>query len=256
MEFIDTHAHLYVEDFSEDRNEVLQKAKKEGVNRIILPAIDSQSHKAMIAMSETYPETVYPLMGLHPTSVKEDYKKELTLVENYIAQGSLFHGIGEIGIDLYWDKTFYKQQIDALRIQVKWALELKLPLVIHTRDSFDEVYKILKPLVTNDMIGIFHCFGGTVEQANRITEMGFLLGIGGVVTFKNTNLRQLLSEIDINHIVLETDSPYLAPVPFRGKRNQSSYIKLVAEKVAEVYKIPLKKVAEITTQNALRVFNI
>ncbi len=256
MEFIDTHAHLYTEEFSNDRNEVLQKAKNEGVNRIIMPAIDSKSHQDMIEMAEKHSGTLYPLMGLHPTSVKSDYKKELTIVENFISQRSLFYGIGEIGIDLYWDKTHFKEQLDAFIIQVKWAIELKWPIVIHTRDSFNEVYKALEPLVTDDFTGIFHCFGGTLEQAKQAINMGFMLGIGGVVTFKNSNLSDIIKQIDLNHIVLETDSPYLAPVPFRGKRNQSSYIKLIAEKVADIYQFPLSKVAKTTTQNAIRVFNI
>ncbi len=256
MEFIDTHAHLYVEEFSSDIDEVLQKAKNEGVNRIITPAIDSKSHSNMIKMAEKHPDMVYPLMGLHPSSVKSDYKKELAQVEDYISQRSLFNGIGEIGIDLYWDKTHFKEQLDAFKTQVKWAIELKWPIVIHTRDSFNEVYKALEPLVTDDLTGIFHCFGGTVEQAKQIINMGFMLGIGGVVTFKNTNLREVIKQIDLNHIVLETDSPYLAPVPFRGKRNQSSYIKLIAEKIADVYQYPLNKVANVTTQNAIRVFNL
>jgi len=256
MEFIDTHAHLYADEFSNDKKEILQNAKDEDVNRIILPAIDSKNHKAMISMAEEYPKILYPLMGLHPTSVKSNYMKELAQVENYISQRSLFYGIGEIGIDLYWDKTHFKEQLDAFITQVKWAIELNWPIVIHTRDSFDEVYKALEPLVTDDLIGIFHCFGGTIEQANRATEMGFLLGIGGVVTFKNTNLRNTLKQIDLNHIVLETDSPYLAPVPKRGKRNESSYIKLIAETVSSVYNQPIDQIAEITTQNALRVFQL
>jgi len=199
---------------------------------------------------------LYPLMGLHPTSVKSNYKIELAQVEKYISQRSGFYGIGEIGIDLYWDKTHLKEQIDAFVTQVKWAIELNWPVVIHTRDSFDEVYKVLKPMVTNNLTGIFHCFGGTVDQANKSVEMGFMLGIGGVVTYKNTNLREVLAKIDIKHIVLETDSPYLAPVPFRGKRNESRYLRLIAEKVAEVYQYPLEKIAEITTSNALKVFNL
>lgn len=256
MEFIDTHAHLYAEEFKDDQQEILDKAKKEGVNKIILPAIDSESHEQLIEMSEKHSNMLYPLMGLHPTSVKGDYKRELTLVEDYLSQGSLFHGIGEIGIDLYWDKSHYKEQIDAFKIQVKWAIDLKWPIVIHTRDSFDEVYKAIEPLVTDDLTGIFHCFGGSEEQAKQIVDMGFMLGIGGVVTFKNTNLRDVLQKIDINHIVLETDSPYLAPVPFRGKRNESSYIRVIADKLSEVYQKPIEQIARITTENAQRVFNL
>ncbi|MDA3890240.1 MAG: TatD family hydrolase [Salinivirgaceae bacterium] len=255
MEFIDTHAHLYAEEFNEDRSEVLEKAIGEGVSKIVLPAIDSKSHNAMIEMAEANPELAIPLMGLHPTSVNSDYKKELALVEKFISQKrSLFYGIGEIGIDLYWDKTFYKEQVDAFTTQVNWAKELKWPIVIHVRDSFEEVYKVLKPLATDGLTGIFHCFGDNLEQARKATDMGFLLGIGGVVTFKNTNLREVLQQVELNHIVLETDSPYLAPVPFRGKRNESSYISLIAEKLAEVYGCSIEEIAKITTQNASRVF--
>lgn len=256
MEFIDTHAHLYADEFKDNQQEILDKAKNEGVNRIILPAIDSESHKQLIEMSEKHSTMLYPLMGLHPTSVKSNYKNELAIVEDYISQRSLFHGIGEIGIDLYWDKTHYKEQLDALKTQVKWAIDLKWPIVIHTRDSFNEVYKAIEPLVTDDLKGIFHCFGGDEKQAKQIIDMGFLLGIGGIVTFKNTNLRDVIKNIDINHIVLETDSPYLAPVPYRGKRNESSYIRIIANTLAAVYQYPVEQIAKITTQNALRVFNI
>jgi TatD DNase family protein len=256
MEFVDTHAHLYAEEFKGQETEIIRRAKAENITRIILPAIDITSHELMIAMAGRHSEMLFPLMGLHPTSVKSDYKKELAQVENYISQRSLFHGIGEIGIDLYWDKSHLKEQIDAFVTQVKWAIELNWPIVIHTRDSFDEVYNELKPLVTGNLSGIFHCFGGTLEQANKIIDMGFMLGIGGVVTFKNSNLRSVLEHVDLNYIVLETDSPYLAPVPFRGKQNESSYLKLVAEKVSEVYQIPLHSVAEITTTNAKKVFNL
>jgi TatD DNase family protein len=256
MEFIDTHAHLYTEEFDADRLEVLERAREVGVTRMILPAIDSKSHQAMIEMAKAHPTELYPLIGLHPTSVKDDYIQELAVVENYLSERSFFHGIGEIGIDLYWDKTHYKQQVDAFKKQVNWAKELKLPIVIHTRDSFNEVYQILEPMVNDDLTGIFHCFGGTVEEAEKITAMGFKLGIGGVLTFKNSKLDEVIHQIDINHIVLETDSPYLAPVPFRGKRNESSYLIRVAEKLAGVYNLSVKEVAQITTKNALRVFQI
>jgi len=255
MEFVDTHAHLYVDDFKEDTVNVLDRALQNGIKKIIMPAIDSKSHNDLIEMSAENNGFLYPLMGLHPTSVDKDYKKELDIAEKYLSQNT-FYGIGEIGIDLYWDKTFKNQQVDVFTTQVKWAKELNLPIVIHTRDSFDEVYKALYPLVTDNLKGIFHCFGGTAEQAKLITDMGFMVGIGGVITFKNTNLRDIIKFIDINHIVLETDSPYLAPVPYRGKRNESSYINIIAEKVAEVYGYSINKVAEITTANALKIFNI
>jgi TatD DNase family protein len=255
MEFIDTHAHLYVDDFKSDVTDVLERALQAGIKKIIMPAIDSKSHRDLMGISAKNSKFLYPLMGLHPTSVDENYKKELDIVEKHLSQ-SMFYGIGEIGIDLFWDKTFKNRQLEAFTTQVKWAEELKLPIVIHTRDSFDEVYKALYPLVTDNLKGIFHCFGGTVEQAKLITDMGFMIGIGGVITFKNTNLRDIVKFIDINHIVLETDSPYLAPVPFRGKRNESSYIKIIADKIAEVYGYSIDKVAEITTVNALKIFNL
>ena len=256
MEFIDTHAHLYAEEFKTDIQEILDKATDNGVNRIITPAIDSDSHKQLIDLYNRYPNILYPLMGLHPTSVNSDYKKELAIVENNISKYPIFKGIGEIGIDLYWDKTYYKEQADALKIQIQWAIDLKWPIIIHTRNSFDEVHKVLKPLITDDLTGIFHCFGGDEHQANKIIDMGFMLGIGGVVTFKNTNLREVLQKIDLKHIVLETDSPYLAPVPYRGKRNESSYIKNIAETVANVYQCSVEQVAELTTNNANKLFGL
>ena len=256
MEFIDTHAHLYADEFKDDRQNILDKAKQQGVNRVILPAIDSESHGELIKMAKDYPTTLYPLMGLHPTSVNDNYKNELAIVEKNIEEHNIFKGIGEIGIDLYWDKTHYKEQLDAFITQVKWAIDLKWPIVIHTRDSFDEVYNALKPLVTDGLTGIFHCFGGDEDQAKKIIDIGFVLGIGGVVTFKNTNLREVIQKVDLKHIVLETDSPYLAPVPHRGKRNESSYIKLIAETVASVYQCPIEQVAEVTTKNAIKLFGL
>ncbi len=256
MEFIDTHAHLYAEEFIADKNEVLQRAINEGVTKIVLPAIDSKHHQEMILMAEQNSGVLFPLIGLHPTSVDSNYKKELSIIENYLTQRSLFHGIGEIGIDLYWDKTHFKEQLDAFTTQVKWAIEMNWPIVIHTRNSFTEVCDALEPLVTNSLKGIFHCFGGTLEEANRIKNIGFMMGIGGVVTFKNSQLTNVLKQVELNHIVLETDSPYLAPVPFRGKRNESSYLKLVAEQLASIYQVPIEEIAAQTTDNALRVFKL
>jgi TatD DNase family protein len=256
MELIDTHAHIYSNEFNDDRYEVLQRAFAQGVGKIVLPAIDSQTHEQMIELSGQYPEKLFPLMGLHPTSVNKNYKNELSVVEKYIAERSLFYGIGEIGVDLYWDKTYAKEQEDAFKTQVKWAIELNWPIVIHTRDSFNEVYKLLEPLVTDDLTGIFHCFSGTVEQARLVADMGFYMGLGGVLTFKNSNLRDVIEHVDINHLVLETDSPYLAPHPKRGKRNESSYLRLVANKLAEVKGLSLEQVAAVTTKNAQEVFHI
>jgi TatD DNase family protein len=256
MHFIDTHAHLYADEFAHDKKEVIQRALEVGVTKIILPAIDLKYHEPMITLAEEFPGVLYPLIGLHPTSVNADYKKELAVVENYLSQHSLFYGIGEIGIDLYWDKTHFKEQVDAFTTQVKWAIEMNWPIVIHTRNSFNEVYQALEPLVTSNLKGIFHCFGGTLEEARRVEQIGFMLGIGGVVTFKNSQLSDVLKQVALNHIVLETDSPYLAPVPFRGKRNESSYIHLVAEQLASIYQVPLEEVANQTTQNALSIFEL
>ncbi|MFA6402242.1 MAG: TatD family hydrolase [Salinivirgaceae bacterium] len=256
MEFIDTHAHLYAEEFVSDKKEVIQRAINEGVTKIVLPAIDSKHHQSMITMAEQNAGVLFPLIGLHPTSVNSDYKKELSIIENYLSQRSLFYGIGEIGIDLYWDKTHFKEQLDAFVTQVKWAIEMDWPIVIHTRESFNEVCDALEPLVIHSLKGIFHCFGGTFEEANRINKIGFMLGIGGIATFKNSPLSHVLKQVELNHIVLETDSPYLAPVPYRGKRNESSYIKLVAKQLATIYQVPIEKIATQTTDNALRVFKL
>jgi len=256
MEFIDTHAHLYSEEYKDDYNEVIKRANNEGVTKIVMPAIDSKSHKQLIDITNKYPNVIYPLMGLHPTSVDGNYKKELSLIEDYIYNTTHFKGVGEIGIDMYWDKTYKKEQIDAFLTQVKWAIELKTPIIIHTRNSFDDVYNILKQLVKEELTGIFHCFGGDVEQAKKIIDMGFSLGIGGVVTFKNTNLRDVIKHIDLKHIVLETDSPYLTPAPYRGKRNESSYIKIIAQTLSDVYSCSINDIANITTQNAIKIFNI
>lgn len=256
MEFIDTHAHIYSKEFNDDRDEVLKRAFDQEIKKIILPAIDSETHEQMLQLSDKYPGQLYPLMGLHPTSVNKNYKNELAIVEKFIAERSLFYGIGEIGVDLYWDKTYAKEQEDAFKTQVKWAIELNWPIVIHTRNSFNEVYRLLEPLVTDDLTGIFHCFSGTVEQAKMVADMGFYMGLGGVLTFKNSGLRDVIEHVDINHLVLETDSPYLAPHPKRGKRNESSYIRLVANKLAEVKGVSLEQVAKVTTENAIRVFKL
>jgi TatD DNase family protein len=256
MEFIDTHAHLYAEEFENDRHEMLQRAISGGVTKVILPAIDHKYHQAMISMAEKYPGILFPLMGLHPTSVGSDYKKELAIIETYLSKPTKFYGIGEIGIDLYWDKTYYKEQLDAFTIQVKWAMELNMPIVIHTRNSFNEVFSALEPLVTNSLKGIFHCFGGTVEEADKIKNIGFMMGIGGVVTFKNSFLPEVLKKVELNHIVLETDSPYLAPVPFRGKRNESSYLKLIASQLASIYEVTIEEIASQTSENACAIFKI
>ncbi len=250
---VDTHAHLYVDDFSGDREQVMARALGNGVRRIILPNIDSASAGSLLAMAEAYPGVCLPLMGLHPTSVREDYKRELDAVNGWFDR-ALFHGVGETGIDLYWDRTFLVQQRDAFREQLRIARRLALPVVIHVRDSFSEVFEILEAEQDGSLTGIFHCFSGSAAEAEKVTGAGFHLGIGGVVTFSNSSLPRVLESVDLQHLVLETDAPWLSPVPFRGKRNESGYLPLVAQKVAALYGCPLEEVARITTANAVRLF--
>jgi len=255
VEIVDTHTHLYLEQFKEDIDCVISKAKENGVNKFIFPAIDSSYFQDMHDLKNKYPESVYLMTGLHPTDVKENYKEELDFVtktlknHNYVA-------IGEIGIDLYWDKSFLKQQQEAFRFQIRLAIKNDLPIVIHCREAFDEIFKILNEENCKTLRGVFHCFTGDLDQAKKAISLGFLLGIGGVVTFKNGGIDKFLNQIDLKHIVLETDSPYLAPVPFRGKRNESSYIIYVLEKLSELYKIPKEEIALVTTNNAKKMFSL
>jgi TatD DNase family protein len=256
MTFFDTHTHLYLEEFSDDRAQVIQNALENGVEKFFLPNIDSSSAEALLKMEKDFPGKCYPMMGLHPCSVKTDYKKELEFVENELTKRKYF-AIGEIGIDLYWDKTFVKEQEEAFRYQIKLAKQHKLPIVIHLRNAFEETFEIVQQENDSDLKGIFHCFTGTIQEAEKIISLGgFKLGIGGVVTFKNSGLDAVLKAINIEHLVLETDAPYLAPVPFRGKRNESAYIKVIAEKLAEIYELPLSKIAEITTASAREIFTL
>lgn len=255
MIITDTHTHLYSEAFDEDRNEVIEKAISSGISRFFIPAIDSTYTEAMLKLETNYPDHIFLMMGLHPTHVKENFKDELAHVEQMLAKRK-FYAVGEIGIDLYWDKSTLKIQQEAFRYQIKLAKKYKLPIVIHSRESFDEIFEILEEEKGDDLHGIFHCFTGTFEQAQRAISYNMKLGIGGVVTFKNGKIDQFLNEIDLNHIVLETDSPYLAPVPYRGKRNESSYISLVLEKVSSLYNISNEEIAEITTNNSRQVFGI
>ena len=252
--FIDTHTHLYSEEFNADIDEALKKAIDAGVDKFFLPNIDSSSVAGMHVLCEKYPQHCFPMMGLHPCSVKENYKEELAIAYNYL-QSKKYVAVGEIGIDLYWDKTFYTQQVEAFEIQINWALEFNLPIVIHCRNSFNEIFEVLTRFKKLPK-GIFHCFSGNAEQAQKIIDTtNFKLGIGGVITFKNSGLDKAIENIDLKHLVLETDSPYLAPVPYRGKRNESSYIPLIAAKVAEVKNCSLLEVANITTANAKDIFN-
>ena len=251
----DTHTHLYSEQFDEDREDMIQRAKDAGVSRFFIPAIDSSYTESMFALEKENPNDVFLMMGLHPTSVKENYLEELAHVKNWIDQ-RIFYAIGEIGIDLYWDKSFLVQQQEAFRTQIKWAKEKKIPIVIHCRDAFDEIFEILEIEKDNALRGIFHCFTGTLEQAKQAISYNMKLGIGGVATFKNGKIDKFLNEVGLQHIVLETDSPYLAPTPFRGKRNESSYITNVIDKLVAIYGISFQEIVEITTQNSKDVFGI
>ena len=251
--FVDTHSHIYSEEFSSDRDEVIARGLLLGVNKIILPNIDSSTIKPLLDLASSKPELFIPLLGLHPTSVKEDFRKELEIMEYWLNKRK-FAGIGEIGIDLYWDKTFINEQIEAFRIQIGWAKKAGIPVVIHLRDSFDEVIEVIEQEKDESLRGVFHSFGGTVEQAAQIIDLGFKIGIGGVVTFKNCGLDSVVPQINLQHIILETDSPWLAPVPHRGKRNESAYISIIAAKVASLHQITVEEVGRVTTQNAKQLF--
>jgi TatD DNase family protein len=252
---IDTHAHLYSSDFADDRDAIIQRAVNAKVSKIVLPNIDENSILPMLLLSADHPDVCFPLMGLHPTSVGSSYKEQLTNTETWLSKEK-FYGVGEIGIDLYWDKTYYREQEDAFRIQLRMARTLKLPVVIHVRNSFDEVFSVIEKEQDGTLCGIFHCFSGSAIEAEKIIGLGFYIGIGGVVTFKNSQLSTILKGIDLQHIVLETDAPYLAPMPYRGKRNESSYLIYIAAHLADIYDLPVGKVAEITSLNAHRVFGI
>lgn len=253
--FTDTHTHLYSEAFNDDRAEMIQRAFNEGITRLFVPSIDSSYTQKMYDLEQAYPENVFLMMGLHPTHVKENYKEELAFVEKELASRK-FYAVGEIGIDLFWDKTFLKQQQDAFQHQIQLAKKYNLPINIHCRDAFDEVFEILEAEKSENLFGIFHCFTGDITQAHKAIALNMKLGIGGVATFKNGKIDQFLHQIDLNHIVLETDSPYLAPIPYRGKRNESSYIKEIAQKIAQIYQLPIEEVAKITTENSKTVFGI
>jgi len=255
MILTDTHTHLYSKQFDEDRDAVILRCLSQNIKRFFIPAIDSSYAKAMYQLEKDYPKQVYLMMGLHPTSVKENYEDELAFVEKQFEERD-FYAVGEIGIDLYWDKSTLALQQDAFRRQIKLAKQKQLPIVIHCRDAFDEIFEVLETEKSDDLFGIFHCFTGTQQQAKQAISYNMKLGIGGVVTFKNGKIDQFLNQIPINHIVLETDAPYLAPAPFRGKRNESSYLKPIAEKVAELYGMTLEEVATITTQNSKDVFGV
>ena len=255
MIITDTHTHLYSEAFENDRDEMMQRALDNNISRFFIPAIDSSYTESMLKLEKDYPDYVYLMMGLHPTHVKKNYKDELLYVEKMLGSHK-FYAVGETGIDLYWDKSTLDIQVEAFKFQIRLARQHGLPIVIHCRESFDEIFEVLESEKSENLFGIFHCFTGTIEQAKRAISYNMKLGIGGVVTYKNGRIDQYLNQIGLRHIVLETDSPYLAPTPYRGKRNESKYILNILKKVAEIYDISEEKVAEITTINSKEIFSI
>jgi len=253
MRLVDTHTHLYLEQFDEDREDMMQRALAADVREMYLPNIDSNSIEAMLRMEAAYPERCFAMMGLHPCSVGENYREELAIVREWLEKRP-FCAVGEIGIDLHWDTTFRQQQEESFLTQCEWAKKMDIPIVIHTRKATQVVIDLVREVKDERLRGIFHCFGGTLQEAQAIIELGFHVGIGGVLTFKKAGLDKVMEAVDLEHVVLETDSPYLAPVPHRGKRNESAYVRLVAEKLAEVKGIPLEQVAEVTSANADKIF--
>jgi TatD DNase family protein len=252
---IDTHSHVYLADFDADRNLMLMRAENEGISLILMPAVDRETHLAMFKAEEDFPGKCLSMMGLHPCSVKEGYEQELKMVEEYLGNRR-FVAVGETGLDFYWDKTFTKEQYNSFQIQIEWAKHYDIPIVIHSRNSIDECISTIKENQQGSLKGVFHCFSGNERQAKAIIDLGFYLGIGGVVTFKNSGLDKVMADIDMKNVVLETDAPYLAPVPFRGKRNECSYLKYVVAKLAEIRNVSEEDVAFVTTKNAKELFNI
>jgi TatD DNase family protein len=253
MLFVDTHCHLYLSEFATDLDKIIQNAIDAGVNKMYMPAIDSTVINGLLDTENKYPGKCFAMMGLHPCSVKENYEDELMIAENWLAKRA-FVAIGEIGLDFYWDTSFTKQQYEVFETQMQWALQKNLPIVIHTRNAMQQTIDFVKPFAAKGLSGIFHCFGDSLEMAKQIIDMNFYLGIGGVLTYKKSGLDEVMKQIDLSHVVLETDAPYLTPVPFRGKRNESCYIKIIAEKLAEVKNISLEEVASATTTNAEKIF--
>lgn len=252
---IDTHAHIYADAFDADRDAMIEQAQVAGVQKILMPNIDRESIAGMNELAKKYPGFCYSMIGLHPCSVKADYREELKTVETELAKGG-YIAVGEMGTDLYWDKTFWEEQKIAFNIQCEWALHYHLPIVIHCRESIDETIELVNPWAVKGVRGVFHCFSGNLDQARRMMDMGFYLGIGGVSTFKNGGLDSVLPHVDRDKVVLETDSPYLAPVPHRGKRNEPAFLSLIAERLSEFWQMDANQVASITTANAKRLFRL
>jgi TatD DNase family protein len=255
MVLTDTHTHLYYETAPAKQEALMSRCRENNVTRLFLPNVDAESVPLIFKLTDLYPENCFPMLGLHPCDVKADWQMELDIIRQSL-QDHRIYAVGEIGIDLYRDKSTLFAQIKAFEMQIAWAKELNLPIVIHCRDAFDEVYEVLQHQHDQRLRGIFHCFGGSLEQANKITDLGFYLGIGGVVTYKNSGLDKIVAQIDLNHIVLETDSPYLTPVPFRGKPNESSYLIYIAQKVADLHQTDLETVARVTTSNSITIFGV
>jgi TatD DNase family protein len=258
MQLIDTHAHIYSEQFAKDRSQMIERAKEGGICNIFMPNIDHRSIDSMLELEEKYPAYCVPMMGLHPCSVKKDFEKELYIVENWLSKKK-FVAVGEMGLDLYWDSTFEAQQIEAFKIQANWAKQYKVPLIIHSRsrtegEAMQKIIALLEDLAHENLFGILHCFTGTVADAKRLTALNFRLGIGGVVTYKNGGLEPIIQQLDLQHFVLETDCPYLAPNPHRGKRNETAYTALVAQKMADIRQVDVLEIAKITTENARKLF--
>ncbi|MET0461589.1 MAG: TatD family hydrolase [Chitinophagaceae bacterium] len=255
MRLIDTHAHLYSKQFNNDRPEILDRARKAGLDKVLLPAIDSSTHEAMLELEQQDPDFCISMMGLHPCSVNADFEKELRIIEDYFAARK-FIAVGEIGLDFHWDLTFKEQQFKAFHRQIELALQYGLPIAIHSRNANDESIQVVKEHQKGELKGVFHCFSGTVDQAKQMIDLGFYLGIGGVLTFKNGGLDKIIEQIDLDYLVLETDAPYLAPIPFRGKRNESSYLTHVAQKLADLKQTSVQKIIDQTSRNAQNLFGL
>lgn len=255
MNFIDTHTHLYLPDFNDDIENVVQNALDSGISEMILPNIDSKSIEPLFRLKARFPLHMHAMMGLHPTNVYENFESELAIIESELSKGG-FCAVGEIGIDLYWDKQFFEQQKTALRYQLDLALQFNLPVCIHSRNSHNEIMDVLNDYKNTPLKAVFHCFSGNALQAKQLIDRGFYLGVGGVISFKNSGLAEAIKNIPLDFLVLETDAPYLAPTPFRGKRNESAYIKIIAEQIAILYNKPIEEIAKITTQNAKSLFNL
>ena len=253
MKMVDTHAHLYDEQFELDLDAVISHAAGSSVGRILLPNIDALTVQPMLEVCRQYPDRCFPMLGLHPTSVHEDFEQQLEFIASYLDFTNIV-GIGEIGVDLYWDKQYLAQQLEAFRIQIGWAKKYKLPLSIHCRKSYNEIISVLKKEQDGSLTGVFHCFPGNVRQAEEVINLGFMLGIGGVVTYKNAEMATVVQHVDVEHILTETDAPYLPPVPFRGKRNESAYVVHITQKISELKSMTLSELADITNANAERVF--